>query len=451
MKCYARAAGLLLLILAGCKQENKEDPATVLDHATLIDGTGAPAQNDMTLIIQADTIYAIFPHGSMELLENSEVTDLEGKTIMPSMVNTHGHVGLLKGNKVAKENYTRENILRQLEQYEQYGVGAVLSLGSDREIMFALADSSQHGQLSGAMVFTAGYGIGVPKGAPPQNAGFDKVIRPMSAKEATEEMQQLVKSKPAFVKIWVDDFGGTVPKMEPEVYEAVIGEAHQHGLRVAAHVFYLEDAKKLVAAGVDILAHSIRDQEVDAELLQEMKAKNVVYIPTLSLDEYNFIYLRQPDWVDSKFFSSSLEPGVLDSLKSEDYLNRLKNDPNLQQKIDHFNIALNNLKKMYEAGIKVTMGTDSGAQPIRAQGFSEHLELQLMTEAGLTPLQAITIVTRNGAELLKIDDEYGTLQIGKKANFVVLGGNPVEDIKNTRNIVAVWADGEKVSGAPGDQ
>lgn len=437
-----------MLALVSCKEEKKKDPAIVLDHARIIDGTGAPAQEDMTMIIQGDSIYAIFPHGSMEVLENSKITDLKGKTIMPPLVNTHGHVGILKGNKVAKENYTRENILNQLKKYEKYGVGMVLSLGSDREMMFALADSSQHGQIDGAMVFTAGYGVGVPTGAPPMNSGFDKVLRPMTAEEATREGQQLVKLKPKFVKIWVDDFRGAVPKMEPEVYEAVIKEAHLNNIPVAAHVFYLEDAKKLVAAGVDVLAHSIRDKEVDAELLQDMKAKQVVYIPTLSLDEYSFIFLEKPGWMKDALFTSSLEPGVLDSLKSKEFNARLKNDPTLPQKKESFQIALHNLKKIYDAGIPVTMGTDSGAQPIRAQGFSEHHELKLMTQAGLTPLQAITVATKNGAQLLKMNDKYGTVEFGKKANFIIVEGNPLEDIKNTQKIVAVWKDGEQVSGKP---
>jgi imidazolonepropionase-like amidohydrolase len=111
-------------------------------------------------------------------------------------------------------------------------------------------------------------------------------------------------------------------------------------------------------------------------------------------------------------------------------------------------MALKNLKKVYDAGILVALGSDSGAAPIRAQGFAEHMELQLMVKAGLTPLQAITVGTRNGAEVLRASKEFGTLVTGKKANFIVLDKDPSVDVQNSESIRAVWQDGRKVSDGP---
>ena len=197
-------------------------------------------------------------------------------------------------------------------------------------------------------------------------------------------------------------------------------------------------------AGVDVIAHSIRDKDVDDELINAMKQKNVYYIPTLSLDDYNFVYADQPDWINDSLFKASLEPGVWERLTSDKFKQQLQNDTTLAKKKAAFETAMRNLKKLSDAGIVIVLGTDSGAQPVRTQGFSEHLELQLMVEAGLTPMQVIVAATNNGAKMLHINNKAGTLQKGMKADFIVLNGNPLEDIKQTRNIATVWKDGKAV-------
>lgn len=433
--------GLLILSMffGGCHSD-KTEKGILFQNVNLIDGTGKPEQKDVDLLIRADTITAIIPHKNSPET-GAEIKDMKGAYLIPLMVNGHCHVGLLKGNNTGSVNYTPENIKRQLKKYLQFGIGTVVSLGTDREAILPIRDSSKAGKFPGATVYSAVYGISIPGGAPGNGSGANKVLRVKSVEDVKNAIGKLVPLKPDFVKIWVDDFGGTMPKMSPEIYTAVIKEAHKNNLRVAAHVYDLADAKKLVALGVDVLAHSIRDKEVDQEIIDKMKAGNTAYIPTLSLDEYNFIYARKPEWLNDPFFKRSLEPGVLDSLTGKDYLDELKNDPKKDIKIAALKTAQRNLKKLYDAGILVVMGTDSGAQPIRAQGFSEHLELQLMVEAGLTPVQVIGIATANGAKHLKIDGKTGTLVPGMKADFIVLKSNPLQDIKNTRTIAEVWKNG----------
>jgi len=236
--------------------------------------------------------------------------------------------------------------------------------------------------------------------------------------------------------------------MKPEIYAAVIQEAHLQGLRVASHVFHLEDARKLVGLGLDIIAHSVRDAEIDDSLLAEMKKRRVAYIATLSLDEFAFAYGEAPEWLNDPFFQAALEPGVLQMITSNDYKEKLRNNPNTAKEVSALQIALKNVKKVHDAGILVVLGTDSGAQPVRVQGFSEHMELELLVKAGLTPLQAITVATKNAAEVLKVADQYGTLEPGKKASFIVLDADPSKNILNTRKIRAVWKNGQKVNDGP---
>jgi len=324
--------------------------------------------------------------------------------------------------------------------------GTVYIANSGFGLESGLRDRSAKGEIEGARIHSAGYGFGVANGAPPLEFAMDKVFRPTSVAQVPAEMDSLVKVHPELVKIWVDDFNGKYKiKIKPEIYKAIIEEAHKRNLRVAAHVYYLSDLKKLVADGIDIIGHSIRSEVIDDATLAQMKAKGIVYIPTLSLDEFAFIYAKKPEWINDPFFKNSLEPGVYEMITSEKYQNDLKNSPNFTKNMKAFEIAKQNLKKVFDAGILVAMGTDSGAMPLRAQGFSEHLELQLMTEAGLTPIQALTVATKNSAKALKIDKDFGTLEAGKTADFIVVDGNPAKNIMDTRKIFSVYKAGKEVS------
>jgi imidazolonepropionase-like amidohydrolase len=293
-------------------------------------------------------------------------------------------------------------------------------------------------------VYTAGYGFRPPLGTRPPETGMEKIYRPSTPDEAVNNVIELARFKPDMIKIWVDDMGGTTEKIKPQVYRAIISEAHKHGIRVAAHLYYLEDAHLLLDAGADIFAHSIRDKEVDDELIAKMKSKGTIYVPTLTRDGYEFFYGTTPSWINDPFFKASLEPGVYEMITGEPYKNRILNSPHYQRNKDAYAMALKNLKKLYKGGVLVALGTDSGALPVRAQGFSEHLELQLMVEAGLTPLEAITVATRNSSNALKLQQQ-GTLLPGMNADFIVLNANPEGNIRATRSIQAVWQNGVEVN------
>ncbi|SEW46557.1 Imidazolonepropionase [Chitinophaga sp. YR573] len=428
---------LSIIISVTCYQTFAQ---TLIRDVTLIDGSGDAVQLHANLLIAGDSIVSI---GTTQIPPRTKVISMTGKTVMPLLISGHEHLGLLKGNTSSAENYTRENVVRQLQRYLNYGVGTVLSLGTDQPLVFPLRDSSRQGLIPGATLLTAGYGFGAKNGVPPAAFGTE-ILRPATPAEAIADVRKLALLKPDFLKLWLDDGGGTMPKMEPAVYEALIKEAHQQGLKVAAHVYYLEDAKSLVNAGVDLLAHSIRDKEVDAALITAMKEKGTFYIPTLSLDEYGFIYAGQPEWLNDPFFIRSLEPGVLEMLTSDAYRQQQQQDKSREKKMRAFMTAVVNLRKLDSAGVKIAMGTDAGAFPVRAQGFSEHLELQLMVEAGLSPLKVISCATQNSAELLGINKQVGTLTPGKKADFMILEGDPSQDINNTRTIIEVWKNGKKV-------
>jgi len=442
-------AGLLLFSCNKNKENTEASSETLLlENVRLIDGNGGNPIENTKILIKDGKIAQI---GNDISEKEAKIIDLKGKTIIPALISAHSHIGTLKGTASKPENYTEENILAQLKKYQDYGVLNVMAMGTDRPLLFesGLRDRSAKGEIDGARIHTAGYGFGTPAGAPPLDFAMDKVFRPTSIQQIPAEMDSLKKINAEVVKIWVDDFNGKYKaKMKPEIYKAIIDEAHKRDLRVAAHVYYLSDLKQLMADGIDIIGHSIRSEVIDNATLAQMKAKNIIYIPTLSLDEFAYVYAKKPEWIDNEFFKKSLEPGVYEMITSEKYQNDLMNSPLFAINTKAFETAKQNLKKVFDTGILVAMGTDSGAMPLRAQGFSEHLELQLMTESGLTPLQAITLATKNSAKALKIDKDFGTLEVGKTADLIVLDANPVEDIKNTRKIFSVYKAGKEVSKGP---
>lgn len=415
----------------------------LLKDVTLIDGNGGTPIAHTDILIKGSSIAKIGPG---QKANGATIIDGSGKTVMPGIISSHVHIGMIQGSDNKTDPYTRENILSQLKKYTDYGVTNILVMGSDEPMLFesGLRDSSVNGLLPGARLFSAGRGFAAYKGGP----GMKYVYHPATAAQATTELDSVAALKPTVIKIWVDDFGGSTSKMDSTIYKAIITRAHQHHIRVASHLYYLADARSLVSNGLDVIAHSIRDQEIDAALLQQMKAKGVVYIPTLSLDEYAYIYARKPEWINDPFFKASLEPGVYEMITSQKYQDNLKNSPSYQRNVHAFETALKNAQKVAAAGILVALGTDSGAQPVRTQGFSEHLEMELLVQAGLTPLQAITAGTKNAATALKINNQYGTIAVGKTADFIILNGNPAQDIKNTRKIAAVYKAGTEVSKGP---
>lgn len=444
---WVLAAAMYASLPLSAGQEPPE--TTVLEGALLIDGSGRPPLAKSVLIIEEGKIRAVGKLGAMRYPEGAEIVNLRGKTIMPPLINLHGHLGQTRdGFNAAPGGYAAENLRDQLAKYLAYGVGTVVSLGTDQDLIYQLRDAQRAGELPGARLYTAGRGFGVkggfPPGGPPKMKGAVDRYRPQTPEQARAEVRELAAHKPDFVKIWVDDDFGRLPKMKPEIFRAIIEEAHQQGLRVIAHVFYLEDAKALVQAGVDGLGHSIRDQAVDADLINAMKAHGVFLIPTLVRDESTFAYADPPRWLDDPFFQAGLEIGVLTALKSPAFINQNRANPDLPKLRAAFEMGKKNLKTLFDAGVKVGFGTDSGP-PTRFQGFFEHRELQLMVESGLTPLQAIAAATRTAAEILGATSEFGTLSPGKQADFLVLDANPLEDMHNTEELSAVWQAGKPLA------
>lgn len=419
--------------------------AFILEDVRLIDGTGSPPKDHVSILIENGKIAQILI-GAAATLRNpdAQVLKLSGKTVVPGLINGHGHLGLSQGTTVSPANYTPQNVRRQLAQYERYGITTMISLGMNKDLLYQLRSEQEKANLGGTTILTADRGLGTPGGVPAVDVAPDQLYRPATPEEARKAVQEMAARDPNLIKIWVDDNLHKLPAPKPAVYAAAIDEAHKQKLKIAAHVYYLADAKRLLQDGVDILAHSIRDQEIDADTVSLIKEHNIYYIPTLQLEESFFIYAEHPTWMSTPFFQNAIDPALAEMLNSAAYQQKVLHDSTTSIHRTALQTAMVNLKKLREAGAPIAFGTDSGANPFRIQGWAEHRELQLMVEAGLTPVEAIHSATGVNAKMLQIDEKTGTVQVGKQADLLVLDADPSSDIANTEKIAMIFHNGRQV-------
>jgi imidazolonepropionase-like amidohydrolase len=421
--------------------------STALRGSRVIDGRGGAPIDDATVVIRDGRIIAIGPSAATPVPSDAQVVDYTGKTIIPGLISAHSHVGIFVGLKAAPENYSRDLILRQLKQLEAYGVTTVMALGLNGPLFYELRPELHAGRLPGADLFGADQGVGAVGGQPAAAVvpvGENQISRPDTVERARDSVRQMAARKTDMVKIWLDSGGGLMPKIPPEVYSAVIDEAHRNGLRVAAHIYDLDDAKAIVRAGVDVVAHGVRDKPVDPEFIELMKGRSVWYISTIVLDYSGYIFAERPSWMQEPFLQRALHPAVRAQFDDPAYRERTLALPATAKNKAAVMTNKQNLKALHDAGVQIGFGSDSGVG-LRIPGVAEHLELALMVEAGLTPMQAINSATTNAAALLKLDDR-GVLAAGKLADLVVLDGDPTADISNSRKIHAVWHHGKKAAG-----
>jgi imidazolonepropionase-like amidohydrolase len=403
----------------------QQPPTTVaFTGARVIDGTDRAAIDNATILVRGGQVVAVGPASRVPVPAGTRVVAFAGKTIIPGLVNAHGHVGNTTG--MEQGHYSADNVARDLKTYAAYGVTTVVSLGDDQAEGIAARDRQRTPSLDRARLFVAG-----------------PVLTPNTPAEAVKLVDEDAAMKVDIVKIRVDDNLGTTPKMAPEVYKAVIDEAHRKGLRVAVHLFYLSDAKAVLDAGADFIAHSVRDVPVDEAFVAMLKRRDVCYCPTLMREVSTFVYASTPSWFSDPLFLKHADMAAVDALQQPGRQQAMAKSTAAQRYKAGLEVANRNLKTLSDAGVRIAMGTDTGP-PARFQGYFELMELEMMAKAGLTPTQVLASATREAARCMKLDAEVGTLEPGKWADFVVLNADPLADISNVRKINAVYVAGNRL-------
>ena len=441
MKPVVIAASLLL---AAPVLGHAQTTPVALTHVRIIDGTGAPPIENGTVLMQDGTIVAA--GRAIPVPPNAQILDRSGMSVLPGLISDHSHVGQLVGVHTGAQFYTADNITSELAQYRRYGVTTVTALGNNVPRVFDPMRKDAHMGLLPVDLFGVDQGIGVPKGAPPVNVAPDQLFRPRTVEEARQDVDAMAAEGTDLVKIWVDDFDHSLPvKMDPAIIKAVVDEAHEKHLRVAAHIHDLDDAERVVTTGVDILAHGVRDKPVPPSFVATLKDRGIWYIATLELDEATTAWADQPAWVKTPFVVAGLSVPLQQQINNPAW--QQENRTGSKATFARTSLATNlqNLKILWNAGVKIGFGTDSGATPLRVPGVAEHRELALMVQAGLTPLQALHIATQEAATLLDLHDR-GVIAAGKRADLLVVAGNPANTISNVDRVVETWANGSVVAG-----
>ena len=440
-RSVVRAGGFLLAAGGALPARAQAPAATVFTGARLITGDGGVIEN-AAFVVAGDRFTAVSQRG--EIAPGAMPVNLAGKTVMPALVDDHVHMGYRKGTSFTPANYTRDNLLDMLDRYAFFGIAAVLETGTGRgDLPYKVRAEAR----SGARYLTAGSGFGMPN-AGPGGPMRDSAYGVTTEDEARADVRELAAHKPDFVKIWVDDRGGTVEKLKPKVYGAIIDEAHKHNLRVMAHTTNLADAKDLLRAGLDAFAHMVRDKDVDDEFLGLVKERPRVFFLETLWGERRALYSEKPAWLADPALREAFSADDLAELGRQLSPDPMANPRSVEQARTMTQTNLRNTKRLYDAGVRIGLGTDTGGvSGGQFFGLGSHVELELLvTKVGLTPMQALVIGTRNSAENLGLAD-LGTIAPGKSADFIVLDANPLDNIANTRRISRVFLRGEEIPRA----
>jgi len=422
----APVALLVVLVIGGAAspqsaaQAPSDTSVTALVGVRIIDGTGRPAIERGTIVISNGRITAA--GASVQIPAGATRVDLAGKTVMPGMINAHAHV-----QHLTKAMPIRDDLVRRLRTYASYGVTTAVSLGQatteEQAEVIKLRDEQDRTALDRARVYTSGPSIRNQK--------------------TPDEVRQTVNR---YADLKVDRIKTHVANnMTPEVYAALIDQAHARGLRAAAHIFYLKEAEMVLERGVDLIAHSVRDQDVTPSFIAELKRRNVGYIPTLTRDLSLVVYESTPAFFKDPFFLRGMPVyrEQVEMLSDPGYQQKVRENP--QTKVIKTALAqgTRNLKLLSDAGVTIALGTDSGTDEGRWQGYFEQVELEMMAKAGMTPMQVIVAATGAAAQVSKLD-HVGTIAAGKAADLLVLDANPLQDILNTRKIHSVSIAGRRI-------
>jgi imidazolonepropionase-like amidohydrolase len=399
------AVGVLAGLAGPASAQAPATPVTAFEGARLIVGDGSAPIENATLVVEGARIVQAGRAADVRVPAGATRVSLAGKTVMPMLIDTHVHL-----------SPTREGLMRDLKRRAYFGVGAAMSLGMDK---YELLDIRGQTIPGAARFLSAGRGITMPE---PGRLTVPHWIT--TEEEGRKAVQELAAQKVDIVKIWVDTRDGKYKKLTPEIYGAIIDEAHKNGLRITAHIFDLEDTKGLMRAGIDAFAHGVRDRDIDDEFVAMFKQRpSLILTPNL------------PDRgvkTDLSWLRGSLPAAELEKLEAAN------TDRPREQAF--YGIQARNLAKLSAAGVRITLGTD-GNKP-----WGPHEEMADMVIAGMTPMQVIVAATRNSAEFLRMADA-GTLEAGKSADFIVLDANPLDDITNTRRISSVVLRGAAVDRA----
>ena len=388
--------------------------------ANIWSGTGAAPLHNATLVVRDGRVESV---NTDTAPQGAEIVDLEGGWVVPGFINVHGHVsGLWAADEVQGDTARVEG---DLALYARYGVTTILSLGGAPADSFGMRGAQEDAPLDRARLLLAG-----------------SVVFSQDPAEAAAMTQANIDAGVDWIKLRQDDNLGTSEKMSWDALDAAIQIAAAANVPVATHIFYMDDATRLLEMGSGLIAHSVRDQQVSDEFVQAMLDAGVCYVPTLVREVSTFVYGERPAFFDDPFFLEAAKQSQIDRVSDPEFMERMATSPAAAAYRKALVQAQENLRILVGSGVPIAFGTDSGP-PGRFPGYFEHMEFDLMAEAGITAREILLSATSVAARCLSLDD-VGTLEPGKWADFVVIEQSPLADIQALHSIKDVYIAGSRL-------
>ena len=454
--------------VSAVRSQTAATPAvTVFEGARLITGDGSAPIENSAFVVENDLFTRVGRRGELSVPAGATHVDLSGKTVMPTLTDLHGHFGFqnIAEGTMSKATFTRENLIDHLERLAYHGVGAAVGIGDLIDRSDLHGGRTNWGDMplrvreevipNAAMFRTAGVGMSWPGAGAQGHASRADVSYPVTTvEEVRAAVADYVKMKPEFIKIWVDDRNHTKMTLTPELYDAILDEAHKYNVPVGVHNITLKDAKEMMRHGMEGWLHvPVRGGEaVDDELIGIVKqriANNdrpVMWMtPALITAWMNASWATTPDgqrpaWLDDPLLRETYAPAQVEA-----YWGQSRKQGIINRYIARdFELLGKNAMTLRAAGMRIVSGTDTGQIQFLI-GYFNHLDLESMVAIGMTPAEAIVAATRDSADVAHLNT--GMVAAGKQADFIVLNANPLESISNTRRINKVFLRGQEVPRA----
>ena len=422
-----------LLLLAALASSLNAQTSIAIVGARLIDGIGGPPVADSVVIVSNGRIRAVGPRAQVAIPSGSTRVDATGKTILPGLIDTHCHYAA-----------PLADVAKYYAVLTRWGVTTIRNAGTDSPEAVAIMHEFRDGKRPGPRVYTAGYGFSHPQGAPGVSA---KINRPATPQEAAAAVRALAAQKVDFIKIWAEGGGGATPKIAPEIRAAIAGEARRRGIPVVAHVTAVEDLRQLGDLGVTDIMHTPADSAATPELIAYAKSKGLSFAPTMANMESSFRYYENPGLLQDPLIQGAFYPSGWARV-NDAALRQKQLAGNLEQRKERIKAAYRFILAMSAAGVRVVTGSDTGAElsPVPF-GAATHREIEMLVEAGFTPLAAIKAATLDAARVLTRSEnpDFGTVRAGKAADLLLLDADPAVAIQNLHRIHKVMRAGQWVS------
>ena len=423
-------AAALLALAAGTAQA-----AYTIEHVTVIDGTGATAKADMTVVVEGDRIAKVTPTRAAGAARGT-VIDGRGKYLIPGLMDVHIHLAGWRWDAKHDGPPVVDHAAAEaaLAGYLYDGFTTVVDVGNVPENSLYERARERAGQIQSPRIFATGNLITYP------GSHGDAMAVRISDFEKDKALldKHIAEQQPDILKLTYDEEGwGARPMitlMPQPLLHQIIQYYNEHGIRTTVHVSNERRSEEAIYAGADTLAHPVIQGPVSDNFVRLMAAKKIPFATTLTIGENYSRLAEHPEFLDQSDYVATLSAAERQDLKTTVRAAYQARPWTWWMKL-MTPICEENIRKIVAAGGVAALGTDQSSGP------AAHREMELLVETGLTPAQVIKIATHNGAVFLGKADDMGSVEEGKLADLVLLNADPLADIDNTKAIALVMKGG----------